>query len=46
MLIERDCLRLQVFGNGPVEIMTSNALLLLELMGRSDVSTHATPTTT
>ncbi len=24
-----------VFGNGPVEIMTSNALKLLELMGRT-----------
>ena len=26
-----------VFGNGPVELMTSNALKLLELMGRTGV---------
>ena len=26
-----------VFGNGPVEVMTSNALKLLELMGRTGV---------
>ena len=30
-----------MFGNGPVELMTSNALLLLELMGRSDIPVAA-----